>query len=52
MMHQAAAMNGPSFVQGLLKSIQHEAGMSGPAHPPAHDPAGIGIDHESNVDEA
>lgn len=34
----------PMLRSGLLKSTQHEAGMSGPAHPPAHDPADIGAE--------
>ncbi len=50
--HQAAAISGPSLVKGLLQRIQHEAGMSGPGHPPADDAAGIGVDHEGDVDEA
>src|SRR5882757_7201493 len=52
MMHQAAAMSWPSLVKGLLKSVQHKAGMSGPAHPPADNAAGIDVDHESDVDES
>lgn len=51
-MDQLGLVNGPSIAQGLLKRIQHEAGMSGPAHPPAEDAAGIGVDHEGDVDEA
>lgn len=42
MMHQSAAMGRAAFVQCLLQCIQHEAGMSGPACPPADDPSGIG----------
>ena len=45
-------MNGATLVKSLLKSIQHEAGMSRPAHPPADDPPSRGIDHEGDVDEA
>ena len=33
MMHEAAAMNGPPFVQGLFESIEDEARMRRPAHP-------------------
>jgi hypothetical protein len=44
MMHQTAAMDGPPFVQGLFESIEDEARMCGPAHPPADNPTGIGID--------
>ena len=35
MMNQAAAMNGPTVVDGLLESIQHEAGVGGAADTPA-----------------
>lgn len=52
MMHEAATMDGPPFVQGLFESIKDEARMGGPAHPPADDAAGIGVDDESDVDEA
>ena len=52
MMHEPAAMKGPPFVQGLFKSIEDEARMCRPAHPPADDAAGIGVDHEGDVDEA
>ena len=45
-MHEAAAMDGPPFVQGLFESIEDEARMGGPAYPPADDPAGIGIEDE------
>lgn len=37
-MRQAAARNGPSLVKRMLQCMQHEAGMSLPAHPPANDP--------------
>lgn len=36
-----ATMNGPAFVQGLFESVEHKAGMSGPAHPLADDTARI-----------
>ena len=51
MLHQAAAMSGLSLVQDLLESIENEAGMGRPAHPPTDDAAGIGVDHEGHVDE-
>jgi hypothetical protein len=47
-----AAMRGPTLVQCLLQRIQHEAGMRGPAHSPAHDAAGIRVDDEGHIDEA
>lgn len=39
MVHQAAAMNGPPFMQGLFESIEDEARVGRPAHPPACSPA-------------
>lgn len=51
-MHQAAAMDGPPFVQGLFESIEDEARMRRPAYPPADDAAGMGIDDEGHIDEA
>ena len=52
MVHQPAAMDGPPIMEGLLQSIEHEAGMRGPRDPPADDAAGIGIDDEGHIDEA
>ena len=52
MMHETSAMNGPPIVQGLLQRIEHEARMRRPAGPPAHDAAGVGVDHESHIDKA
>ena len=52
MMDEAAAMNRPPIVKRLLQGIQHEAGMRGPADPPADDPPGVGVDDEGDVDEA
>ena len=43
-------MSGPPFVHGLFQSIENEARMRGPAHPPADDAAGIGVDDEGHVD--
>lgn len=37
-------------MQGLFESIEDEALMGGPTHPPADDAAGTGIDDESYVD--
>ena len=37
MMHQMATMGGPSFVQGLLQRVEHEADVSGPRDAPADD---------------
>ena len=33
----------------MLKGVQHEAGMSGAANPPAYDTAGVDIDHEGHI---
>ena len=45
-------MDGASFVQGLFESIQDEANMSCPAHPPADDATGIGVDDKGHIDKA
>ena len=42
----------PAFVNRLFQGIQDEAGMGCPADPPAHDIAGVDVDHEGHVDEA
>src|SRR4051794_41433341 len=52
MVHETATLDRPARVQGLLKRVEHEAGVRRPAHPPADDATGIGIDHEGHVDEA
>src|SRR3954463_7837041 len=52
MVHETATLDGPARVQSLLKRVEHEAGVRRPAHPPADDAPGIGIDHEGHVDEA
>ncbi len=52
MMNEPGAPNGPALVQGLLQRVEHEAGMGRARHPPAHDAARIGVDHESHIDEA
>ena len=51
MMDQTVPMNGPSVVDGLLQRIQHKAGVRRPADAPAHNVAGVDVDHEGNVDE-
>jgi hypothetical protein len=45
-------MHGPPIMQSLLQSVEDEARMRRPAHPPADDPAGIGVDDEGDIDEA
>src|SRR6476646_8811529 len=52
MVHEPATMDGPSIMQCLLQRVEHEAGVRGTRHPPAHDPAGIGVDHKGDVDKA
>ena len=49
---EPAAMDRPPIMQSLLQRIEHEARMRRARHPPADDPAGIGIDDEGDVDEA
>lgn len=34
-----------------FQGIQHEVGMRRPAHPPAHDIAGVNVDYEGYVDD-
>jgi len=52
MVHQAGSVCGPSFVQGLLQRVEHEAGMRRPGDAPADEPAGVDIDDEGHIDEA
>src|SRR3954463_2019583 len=52
MMHETAALDRAALVQGLLKRVEHEAGVRRPAHPPADDATSISIDHKGNIDEA
>ena len=48
---RAAAVNRPAIVLRLLQRVQHEAGVRRPADAPAHDIAGVNVDHEGDVDE-
>ena len=50
-MDQAIVSPGPAGMDRLLQSIKNEARRGRSADLPAHDPAGKGIDHESDVDE-
>jgi hypothetical protein len=52
MVHEPAAMDRPPIVQRLFQHIQNEARMRRSRDPPAHDPAGIGVDDEGDVDKA
>src|SRR5258708_37391801 len=49
--HEPASLRRPPIMESLFQSVQDEAGMRRPAHPPAHDPAGIGVDDKGDVDE-
>jgi hypothetical protein len=39
-------------VDRLLQGVEHEGGLGRPADAPAHDVAGLDVDHEGDVDEA
>jgi len=51
-MHKTVPMHGQSIVKGLFQCVEHEAGVSGSGDAPTNDAAGIGVDHEGDVDEA
>jgi hypothetical protein len=51
MVDQSASPGGSTFVQGLLQSIEHEAGVRRPTGAPADDAAGVDIDDEGYIDE-
>jgi hypothetical protein len=42
--NKPAALDRPPLVQGLLKRVEHEAGVSRPAHPPANNATRISVD--------
>ncbi len=50
MMHQFVLCRA-ALMNGLLQSIQDEAGVCRAACPPTDDPARIYIDHEGDIDE-
>src|ERR1700689_4672464 len=50
--HEPASLHRPPIMESLFQSVQDEAGMRRPAHPPADDPAGIGVDDKGDIDEA
>src|SRR3954464_4377386 len=52
MVHEPATMDWPSIMQCLLQRVEHEARMRCARGPPAHDPAGIGVDDEGDIDKA
>jgi len=49
-LHEPAAMDRPSIMQGLLQCVEHEAGVCRAATHPASPtiPAGIGVDHKGD----
>src|SRR3984885_1802796 len=47
--HEPASLHKPPIMESLLQSVQDEAGMRRPAHPPADDPAGIGVDDKGDI---
>ena len=44
-------MDRPSIMQRLFQRIEQEAGLRCARGPPAHDPAGIGVEDDGDVDE-
>gem|GEM_PF-2177686 len=51
-MDETTPMDRTSFVDSLFQCVQHEAGMRSPADSPAHNVAGIDIDHEGDINES
>ncbi len=51
MVDQPVVGAGSANMDRLLQSIENEAGGSRRADLPANDPAGIGINHKSHIDE-
>lgn len=51
-MDQPAPLHGPPIMESLFQSVQNEAGMRRPAHPPADDPSRIGVDDKGDIDGA
>ena len=51
-MDQPTAMDGSPRMKCLFHGIENKAGMGCPAHPPADDAAGMGVDDKGDVDEA
>ena len=51
-MDQAASIQWPPVMRGLLQGVQDETGMGGAADPPAHDIAGVDVDDEGHTGKA
>ncbi|ESX22539.1 hypothetical protein X765_30620 [Mesorhizobium sp. LSHC440B00] len=49
-MDQPAPLHGPPIMESLFQSVQNEAGMRRPAHPPADDPSRIGVDDKGDIE--
>ena len=49
---QPGAREGPALMKGLLQGIEHEVRPRRARDAPAHDPTGIRVDDEGDVDEA
>src|SRR4051794_34320126 len=48
---EAAASDGPAFVQGLLQRIQHKAGVRRARDTPADDTPRKDVDNKGDIDE-
>ena len=48
---EPAAGAGPALMEGLLQGVEDEVRPRRARDAPAHDPAGIGVDHEGDVDK-
>jgi hypothetical protein len=51
-MYEPAAMDRLPIMQGLFQRIEHKACVRRARGSPTHDPAGIGVDDEGDVDKA
>lgn len=51
-MNETAPMGRPAIMESLLQGIEDEAGMRRSARPPPHDPPGVGVYDEGDVEPA
>ena len=51
-MDQPTATDGSPRMKRLFQGIENKAGMGCPAHPPADDAAGIGVDDKGDIDDS
>jgi hypothetical protein len=49
--NQSHALSGTAIMHSLFQGVENEPRMRRGADAPAYDPAGIGVDDESDVDE-